>query len=199
MAVHEDIAACAVSHARLLAAVEGLSDDDARAASLLPGWTVGHVLTHLARNADSVVRRLVAAVEHRQVTQYEGGAEGRAAAIEAGAGRPAKELLADLLDACTAVDDLLPVVGEEVWDREVLAGNGPATVPASRLVYSRWREVEVHHVDLGRGYRPADWPPELVQRMLPELLETLPDRSDGAALLAWASGRGPAPELAPWG
>jgi maleylpyruvate isomerase len=199
MGVHEDIAACAASHGRLLAAVQGLTDADVQAPSLLPDWTVGHVLTHVARNADSVVRRLVAAVEHRQVPQYEGGAEGRAAAIEAGSGRPATELLADLVDACTAVDDLLPVVGEEVWTREVLAGNGPSTVPASRLVYSRWREVEVHHVDLGRGYGPADWPPELDQRMLPELLETLPSRADAAALLAWAAGRGPAPELAPWG
>lgn len=199
MAVHEDIAACAASHARLLAAVEGLTDADLRAPSALPAWSVGHVLTHLARNADSVVRRLVAVVERRQVPQYEGGAEGRAAGIEAGAGRPAAELLADLRDACGAVDDLLPVVADEVWEREVLAGNGPTTVPAARLVYARWREVEVHHVDLGRGYRPADWPPELVQRMLPELLETLPGRADPAALLAWTTGRGPAPDLAPWG
>jgi maleylpyruvate isomerase len=199
MAVHEDIAACAASHARLLAAVEGLSDADVRAPSLLPAWSVGHVLTHLARNADSVVRRLVAAVERRQVTQYEGGAEGRAADIEAGAGRPAEQLLADLVDACGAVDALLPVVGDEVWEREVLAGNGPKTVPASRLVYARWREVEIHHVDLGRGYAPSDWPPELVQRMLPELLETLPGRADPAVLLAWMTGRGPAPELQPWG
>jgi maleylpyruvate isomerase len=142
---------------------------------------------------------LVAAVERRQVTQYEGGAEGRAADIEAGAGRPADALLADLADSCRAVDDLLPVIGTEVWDREVLAGNGPSTVPASRLPYARWREVEIHHVDLGRGYRPADWPPELVERVLPDLLETLPGRTDPAALMAWASGRGPAPELAPWG
>lgn len=197
--IHEDVAACAASHARLLAAVEGLADADLRAPSLLPGWSVGHVLTHLARNADSVVRRLVAAVERRQVTQYEGGAEGRAADIEAGAGRPASQLLPDLAEACSAVDALLPVLADEVWEREVLAGNGPKTVPASRLVYSRWREVEVHHLDLGRGYRPEDWPPELVRRMLPELLGTLPGRADPSALLAWATGRGPVPELDPWG
>jgi hypothetical protein len=29
-----------------------LTDADARGPSLLPGWTRGHVLTHLARNAD---------------------------------------------------------------------------------------------------------------------------------------------------
>ncbi|HUR14020.1 MAG TPA: maleylpyruvate isomerase N-terminal domain-containing protein [Mycobacteriales bacterium] len=115
MALQHDIAACGASHARLLTAVEGLSDAEVRAPSLLPGWSVGHVLTHLARNADSVVRRLVAAAEQRQVTQYEGGADGRAADIEAGAGRPAAELLRDLAEACAALDARVAVVTDEVW------------------------------------------------------------------------------------
>ena len=40
--------------AALLDGLRGLTDDEARRPSLLPGWTVGHVLTHLARNADGV-------------------------------------------------------------------------------------------------------------------------------------------------
>ena len=44
--------------ARLLAALEVLRDLDVTRPSLLPDWTVGHVLTHLARNADSFVRIL---------------------------------------------------------------------------------------------------------------------------------------------
>jgi maleylpyruvate isomerase len=36
--------------------IAGLTDDQARAPSLLPGWSVGHVLTHIARNGDSYVR-----------------------------------------------------------------------------------------------------------------------------------------------
>ena len=79
--------------------------------------------------------------------------------------------------------------------------SGPAggTVPAARLAYSRWRKVEVHHVDLGLGYEPARWPARLVELMLPGLLR----RGAGA----WRTGprspagrldRGPAPRLAPW-
>jgi maleylpyruvate isomerase len=30
---------------------------DVRAPSLLPGWTRGHVLSHIARNADGITRR----------------------------------------------------------------------------------------------------------------------------------------------
>ena len=39
--------------------------------------------------------------------------------------------------------------------------------PLWRILVSRWREVEIHHVDLGLGYRPADWPAGFVTRSLP--------------------------------
>lgn len=75
--------------------------------SLLPGWTVAHVLTHLARNADSHCRRTRAAIEGVMVDQYPGGLEERTAEIEAGAGRPADTVIADVR---SAVDRLL-----EAW------------------------------------------------------------------------------------
>lgn len=42
----------------LIAGVGGLTDAGARGSSLLPGWSRGHVLTHLARNAEGGVRLL---------------------------------------------------------------------------------------------------------------------------------------------
>src|SRR5215472_17296509 len=39
---------------RLLASAATLTDAAAREPSLLPGWTRGHVLTHVARNADGL-------------------------------------------------------------------------------------------------------------------------------------------------
>lgn len=185
------------AHDRLHAALGGLDDDTARAPSRLPGWSVGHVLTHLARNADSVVRRLRGAVAGELVEQYAGGPAGRAAEVEAGAGRPAAELVADLRAADDAVDRLFGSVPAEVWERSVLAGDG-RRIPASRLQLSRWREVEVHHVDLGLGYSPADWPAPLVALMLPDLLAGLPDRADPAALAGWLLDRSPAPQLGGW-
>jgi maleylpyruvate isomerase len=42
----------------------------------------------------------------------------------------------------------------------------------------RWTEVEVHHADLGLGYGPGDWPPELLADLMArrqrELTETGP-------------------------
>jgi maleylpyruvate isomerase len=195
----EDIQACADAHARLLERVRDLDDEIARRPSRLPGWSVGHVLTHVARNADSVVRRLAAAVGGELVEQYVGGSEGRAAAIEEGAGRAAAELVEDVRATSEAVDRLCLEVPESVWDREVLVYGGPKRISTPRLVFTRWREVEIHHVDLGLGYEPGDWPPSLVDRLLPEVLEGLPERADRSLLLAWGLGRGGAPELASWG
>src|SRR5208282_6678876 len=90
------IAGCTQSHRELLRTIVDLTDPQARAPSLLPDWTVGHVLTHIARNADSVVRRLEGARRGEVVDQYPGGLKGRAADIEDGAARPATELVADV-------------------------------------------------------------------------------------------------------
>lgn len=69
--------------------VAGLSDDDMRSASALPGWSLGHVLTHLARNADAHARRLAGALVGQDVPKYGPGQDQRAGEIESGAGRPA--------------------------------------------------------------------------------------------------------------
>jgi maleylpyruvate isomerase len=196
--VARDIEGCRESHRRLLKAIDGLTDEHARRPSLLPGWTVGHVLTHLARNADSVVRRLEGAARGEIVDQYPGGAAGRAADIDNGADRSAADLVADVAGTCAAVETTCDSVPPDAWGNLTRAVGGEEE-PAHRVVFSRWREVEVHHVDLGLGYSPADWPADLVGAWLPPLVRSLPDRTDPNALLAWILGRGPAPELTSWG
>ena len=52
----EDIAHVRDAQSRFDAAIANLGDDDVRRPSGLPAWTVGHVLAHVARNADSHVR-----------------------------------------------------------------------------------------------------------------------------------------------
>src|SRR5580700_8568204 len=85
----------AESTAGLLASAGALTGDGVRGPSLLPGWTRGHVLSHLARNAEGGTRLLgwartgVPSFEYRSVAA-------RAAAIEAGAGRPAAVLTGDV-------------------------------------------------------------------------------------------------------
>ncbi|MGY2129602.1 maleylpyruvate isomerase N-terminal domain-containing protein [Blastococcus sp. SYSU DS0617] len=193
-----DIAACREAHRRVHERVADIDDATVRGPSRLPGWTVGHVLTHLARNADSVVRRLEAAHAGELVEQYAGGAAARTAEIEVGAARPARDVVADLVRADDAVDRAFAAADAGTWARTVRLG-GAGTGPARSLALRRWREVEAHHVDLGLGYEWSEWPDELVQRWLPSLLAALPQRAGGHALVAWATGRGPAPALPPWG
>lgn len=73
-----------------------LTDKDIRSPSLLPDWTVGHVLTHLARNADAHSRRLSGALHGRDVPKYESGQEQRRNEIQEGSTRSAREIIADL-------------------------------------------------------------------------------------------------------
>ena len=71
--------------ARLLATARKLDDADLAAPSRLPGWTRGHVLAHLARNADGCVNLLTWARTGIETPQYASD-ERRDADIETGAG-----------------------------------------------------------------------------------------------------------------
>ena len=71
-----DIDGCRVSHQRLEQAIAALTDEQVSRPSRLPDWSVGHVLTHIARNADSVTRRLQGAARGEIVDQYPGGLPG---------------------------------------------------------------------------------------------------------------------------
>ncbi len=186
---------CAAAHAALLASLADLGDDTARQPSRLPGWSVGHVLTHIARNADSVVWRLEGAAAGELRDQYPGGKEQRRADIEAGAGRPADELVLDVRRTAAAVDRVLADLPDAAWDAPSRTSRG--VVENSRnAVLSRWREVVVHHGDLGLG--PVPFPPALIDAWLPRELPRLAERTDPADLLAWVIGRGDPPVLSPW-
>ena len=186
---------CAAAQAALLDDIADLSDDAARRPSRLPGWTVGHVLTHIARNADSLVWRLEGAERGEVRDQYPGGLQQRSRDIEEGAARPAAELVRDVRQSADAVDRVMAGLSPAAWDAPSRTSSG--VVEDSRdAVLSRWREVVVHHGDLGLGSVPL--PPALVEVWLPRELPRLAQRSDPAELLSWVIGRGEPPVLSPW-
>ena len=197
-APRNEVEGCRQAHIKLRTATAGLTDEQVASPSMLPDWTVGHVLTHVARNADGMSRRISAALRDEIIEQYVGGLDGRAAEIEAGAARTAREIVADVSSTAERLDSLFSTMPEDVWEKPVqtVSGGGHAV---SMLPFRRWREVEIHLVDLGLGSTPADWPAGLVDAALPRLTATLADRCDQRALMAWTLGRGPAPELRPWG
>ncbi len=193
-----EIESCRSAHVRLATLVGSVTDTELRRPSLLPSWTVAHVLAHLARNAEAMVRRIEAAQRNEMSEQYVGGAKGRAAAIEAGSELPADELIADALTWSQRLDLAFASVPDDSWDLPVRTVSGTVH-PVSQLPFRRWREVEVHLVDLDLGVSPADWPQGLVDVALPRLIAGLADRAAGRALMSWILGRGAPPALEPWG
>ncbi|BCJ45529.1 maleylpyruvate isomerase [Actinoplanes ianthinogenes] len=153
----------------LLRTVGGFDDPVIGEPSALPGWTVGHVLTHLARNADALTNLLTWARTGVETPAYP-SREARDAAIEAGAGRPLAEQLADLRAAHERFADAAAAMPAAAWTFSY-----PAMVPSAAVVpWARLREVEVHHVDLGRGYTPAEWSDAFALRLLREIAGDLP-------------------------
>ena len=169
------------AHDRLLTTVAALRPADIGQPSLLPGWTRGHVLSHLARNADSHRHLIDGADRGEEVEQYPGGREARSADIEAGAVRSPAPIVEDVRVAGWWLEDRWAEIepGSPVWDRPCRITSG-IVVPARELPGRRWREVEVHHGDLGApGFGWVDWSEEFVMAELPGAVGGLGARLDG--------------------
>lgn len=140
---------------KLLGDTIGISDADWRRPSSLPGWSRGHVATHLARQADGLARLASWAQTGQRLDMY-ASPEQREAEIEQGSGRSGLELQIDLDTAATRLDDAFEAVDAAgAWDREVTLRGG-AVVPARLLPLARLMEVVIHHVDLDIGFGIAD-------------------------------------------
>ncbi len=197
---------------RMTALAGSLDDEAVERPSLLPDWTVGHLVTHLARNADSHVRRTLAAIDGVMVDQYPGGMAQREGEIEAGAHRPADNLRDDLESASSRLLDIWSDVPAHAWSNVTRDGSGRER-PLSELPGRRWLEVEVHLVDLDCGTTHRDWSDAFVAARLPEMRAGAASRLPaGAGLpdpgtlderdeLAWLYGRltrDDLPVLGPW-
>ncbi|MFF2553353.1 maleylpyruvate isomerase family mycothiol-dependent enzyme [Nocardia sp. NPDC058058] len=193
----------------LIDAASGLTDADLIEPSLLPGWTRGHVLAHLSRNADSLVNLLLWARTGIETPQY-ASAFLRDADIEAGAPRALREQFEDLTASAERWLALARVMPAESWHAIVRNRQG-GELPASRVLWMRLLEVEIHHVDLNVGYTPQDWPAPFVARLLPQSITDL-SAKDGPGFTVTATDTGytgtvgtpeteitgPAPALAAW-
>ncbi|MBE1877714.1 maleylpyruvate isomerase family mycothiol-dependent enzyme [Myceligenerans pegani] len=212
----------------LIDAVRTLPEGAGGEPSALPDWTRGHVLAHVDGVAHALARQAEYAARGARVQPYDGGVEGRNAAIEAGSGRT----LAEHVDALTAARERLaaawPEPGSPLWEAPTSYREGPV----SGCLLAWWREVRIHAVDARVGLGFDTWDAGLRAHLrdflavrLPEDVVLLSDDEErapsspvtvvsGAAadVVAWLAGRDPAgpvratregaevplPELAPW-
>lgn len=148
---------------RLVRTVDSLADDDWAEPSLLPGWTRADVVAHLALNAEGLGGAVLGVLERQPVPMYE-SEEARDADIAALAETPPRVLRDRLLAGVTRLADALDALlaePAEVAETRIERTPGSGTSFKAQVVpLLRLREVEVHHVDLDRGYSPADWPAE---------------------------------------
>ena len=142
---------------RLLDTARTITDPDLRVPSMLPGWTRGHVLAHLARNADGM-RNVLVGVRTGQNRPAYASAEAREAGIEQYADRRATEHAADMASSAMALRTVARELPDDGWQVPVRMLDGADFFPAAQLLTRRLVEVELHHCDLGAGYGPGDWP-----------------------------------------
>jgi maleylpyruvate isomerase len=159
---------------RVLSDLRDLSDADVAAPSGLPDWSRGHVLTHLARNADGL-GNLFESARTGETRYVYPSRERRNADIEVGAGRSVEEQTADLVQA----HDELRAGAERVtdWNATVARTPGDAGIPVWWVPLLRLGELEIHHTDLDVGYTFDRWPSEMVRAFLPYACAELADRA----------------------
>jgi len=141
--------------ALLLGATIAVPDEDWRAPSRLPGWSRGHLATHLARQADALRRLTGSALGGTPQPMYPGPGQ-RDEEIEAGAGRSGLELQIDLDTSAGLLEEAFEALQDAgAWDHEVELRGG-LRAPARLLPLARLLEVALHHVDLDLGREVTD-------------------------------------------
>ncbi|GAB2960258.1 maleylpyruvate isomerase family mycothiol-dependent enzyme [Streptomyces pseudoechinosporeus] len=181
---------------RLLADLGALGDDDIAAPSRLPGWTRGHVLSHLARQVPALERLMEWARTGVETPQY-ANRQARDAEIEAGAHRPAADLVMDVRETATHFQRTVEELPAPAWNATIRPFTGELCTPR-RILVIRLRELELHHVDLDVGYDVADIPATARSIVLDDVLgyyaaaEGVPDftlrDSDGEELARFGTG-----------
>ena len=195
----------------LLQGIAELSDQQVKEASLLPGWTRGHVLTHIARNADAMINLATWACTGVETPMYRSREE-RDAVIERQSGRCADEFRADIADSHARFLGAVETLTTEQLDTRLWWGAFHREATADQIPRLRRTEVEIHHVDLDLDYTLAHCPEDFVEGLLSDISDEsrerpgLPDcvliGSDGQG--SWTIGgggtevTGPPPALLGW-
>lgn len=146
--------------------------DDLGAPTLCEGWSRGHVLTHLARNAEGIAALVRAAVDGSGETMY-ASTERRDADIDEGAGRDLATQARDVHDTAADVDEALRRLRPEHAEIRLERVPGVRFIPARHLPFMRVREVVYHHVDLEAGFGFEDVEPGLLLVFLEDEVKRL--------------------------
>lgn len=183
--------------ALFLRSVDGLTEEQFAAPSLLPGWSRKHVVAHVHHNAEAL-GRLVSWVATGVESPMYSSVEHRNGEIEASATLSGDELRRLVRQSAGALATDLGKLSEQEWSIQVVTAQG-RTVPASEIPWMRAREVAVHAVDMDAGVGFADLPENLTTTLVREVVDKRLREGEGPLLAGWLTGRGTeVPVLGRW-
>lgn len=149
---------------RLLGDTITLSEQAWQEPSRLPGWTRAHIATHLARNADALVRAVDSVLMGRRGLMYDSD-EDRDLALERGSERSGLDLQIDLDTSAGRLNRRFNVLDSVPGDLmvELIPGQ---LFRADLVPLIRLNEVVLHHVDLDCGFEVDAIDPEIAGWLL---------------------------------
>ncbi len=154
--------------------VQAIPDYALSRRSLLPGWSRAHVVGHLSRNAEALLRLATWARTGVETAMYT-GPDQRAREIEASAALPPAVLRTDLERTAAELGEALDGLSDEQWTRPVRSALG-RTIAASEIPWLRAREVWLHAIDLDTGAGLRVLPPALADALLDDACATISTR-----------------------
>ena len=172
--------------------VSAMSVEQFREPSRLPSWSRGHVVAHVALNAEGFVEVAHALRAGRAALMYPGGVAERDRSID----ELAAGSLLELLDRTRAANAGFV----EAWSQPPPTGDcatadGHPTFSSSTVLQRRLRELSVHLVDLGLdGIWPEKWTPGFVDADLRLQWPTVEHRTDETVVardefgVVWSAG-----------
>jgi maleylpyruvate isomerase len=149
----------------LVQTVDGLTDSQWAEPSLLPGWTRAHVIAHLTLNAHGMIDAVEGQRQGKPIPMYASDASRDSDINELATVDPDK-VRERFFASTTALRDHLEALTPALGVRVVERTPGGPTFALNELVTMRWREVEIHHADLGSAFTQRDWSPEFARYLL---------------------------------
>ncbi|MEJ3656321.1 maleylpyruvate isomerase family mycothiol-dependent enzyme [Actinomycetes bacterium KLBMP 9759] len=189
-----------------------MGGDAFAAPSLLPGWSRAHVLTHIARGADSLINLLTWARTGVRTAAYQSVTQ-RDADIEAGATRGPAVVRDDVIASSDRLAQVVRAMPAEAWSATVENMQG-RKLPAVEIPWIRAKETWIHSVDLDVGASFSDFPAPMLAALLNDVSAVITGRPGCPSVrliatdrpLEWVVGdaetaqpvRGTAAELTAW-
>ncbi|WEH36026.1 maleylpyruvate isomerase family mycothiol-dependent enzyme [Streptomyces sp. AM 4-1-1] len=156
--------------------LDDLTDSQLDGPSLLPGWTRRHVVAHVGYNARALSRLVEWAGTGTETPMY-ASPEQRDAEILRGATLPAHALRSLFVHSAAHLDVEWRDLPGPAWDARVRTAQG-RVVPARETAWMRAREVWTHAVDLDGGASVRDFPPDLIDALLADVLRAWERRGE---------------------